>query len=130
MQVITFKKLMKLDRNKSLEAQLSIVVGFGLIAYFTKNQYLSLGVLLLGLVFLLSPTIGDTVSKVWFKIAELIGGVMSKVLLSIVFFIFLLPVATISKVFKKDILGLKKPEKSNYVERNHLYSGKDLEQIW
>ncbi len=121
---------MKLDRNKSLEAQLSIVVGFGLIAYFTKSQYLSLGVLSLGLVFLLFPIVGDAISKIWFKIAELIGGVMSKVLLTIVFFIFLLPVATLSKLFKKDILGLKKPENSNYVERHHLYSGKDLEQIW
>lgn len=121
---------MKIDRNKSLEAQLAIVVGFGLIAYFSKNQYFSLSVLCVGLVFLLFPSIGNKVSLLWLKIAELIGGVMSKILLSIVFFAFLLPIATISKIFKKDVLGLKKPEKSNYVERNHLYTGKDLEQIW
>ncbi len=121
---------MKIDRNKSLEAQLAIVVGFGLIAYFSKNQYFSLFVLCTGLVFLLSPTVGNQVSSLWFKVAELVGGVMSKILLSAVFFIFLLPIATISKIFKKDVLGLRKPEKSNYIDRNHLYTGKDLEQIW
>lgn len=123
-------KNMKNEKVKALEAQLAIVVGFGLIAYYSKNTYFLQGVLLLGLAFLLFPSLGNLVAKGWFKLAELIGGVMSKVLLSVVFFVFLLPVASLAKLFNRNLLGLKDPGTSNYTERNQKYSSKDLEHIW
>ena len=121
---------MKNEKVKALEAQLAIVVGFGLIAYYSKNTYFLQGVLLLGLAFLLFPALGNLIAKGWFKLAELIGGVMSKVLLSVVFFVFLLPVASLAKLFNRNLLGLKDPGTSNYTERNQKYSSKDLENIW
>jgi hypothetical protein len=53
------------------------------------------------------------------------------VILSAVFFLFLLPIAMLAKLFKKDLLQLKKTEgKSYYHERNHSYDRADLENPW
>jgi hypothetical protein len=121
---------MKLEKVKSIEAQLAIVVGFGLIALFIENMLMLKIVLLLGLVFLLIPKVGDFVSKLWLKFAELLGGVMSKVLLSIVFFIFLMPIAILAKMGNKNGIKLKNPGATNFKDRNHEYKPGDLKNIW
>jgi hypothetical protein len=60
----------------------------------------------------------------------ILGNINGKILLSIVFFIFLTPIAFISKLFNKDGLQLKKTNKSYYQDRNHQYSAKDFENTW
>jgi hypothetical protein len=52
-------------------------------------------------------------------------------LLSIIYFVFLLPIAWISRLFTKDPLALRNRKTlSLFVTRNHLYTKKDLENIW
>ena len=64
------------------------------------------------------------------KFAELLGLVMNKVILSVVFFIFLVPVAFLSRMFRKNPLKNKKETVSYFTERNLTYTKKSLEQLW
>jgi hypothetical protein len=51
--------------------------------------------------------------------------------LSIIYFVFLMPIAWISRLFTKDPLMLKaKDSDSLYTTRDHLYKKEDLENIW
>ncbi len=78
----------------------------------------------------LIPPLAQLINWLWLKLALGLGWFNSRVLLSIVYFIFLIPIALISRIFKRDSLGLDRKEVSYYAERNHSYKKEDLENIW
>ena len=121
------------DRYKNI---LVIVVGFSLIAWLLKID-LSTKVLIwkiaiaVGGVSLLIPPVAKAIDWAWLKLALGLGWINSRILLSLIYFLFLLPIAWISRLFTKDPLNLKKNNTpSLYVTRNHEYTKEDLENIW
>lgn len=77
------------------------------------------------------PKIANAMEWIWFKIAFLLGWVNSRILLSIVFFLFLFPIALIASLFTKDPLQIRSVNKDSfYSNREHLYSKADLKNIW
>lgn len=117
-------------QNKS-QVILTIVIGFlVLFVIFKVNWllYVSLGVGVLGIF---SDAFAGLVTKGWLKFAEVLGRINGSILLTIIFFIFLTPIALLMKVLKgSDELQLKRPLGSNYAERNHKYLAADLKNIW
>jgi hypothetical protein len=123
---------MMVKREKHLETILSIVLGLAGIYWATKNRYLPPAIVVVSAVGLFSPYLTEKTHWVWMKFSHVMGSIMSKVILSIVFYVFLLPIAYLSKRFsKKDPLQLKKStESSYYTTRNHRFTGEDLEDPW
>ena len=72
------------------------------------------------------------ISRVWLRLAELIGTFNSRVILALVFFLFLTPLAYLFRLFSKNPLQLKnsRDTESLYQERNHLYNRADFEKMW
>jgi multisubunit Na+/H+ antiporter MnhB subunit len=69
----------------------------------------------------------------WLKFAEIIGTINSKVLLSVIFFLFLFPIAMLYGLTKKDPLQKKKlpdSDKSYYHLRNHNYQPDDFKHTF
>ena len=138
---MTEETLKKQDKTKSI---LVIVVGF-LVLYsiFKFNHrevifwgkfktdyflYISLGV---GILSLLSSTLEGLILKVWFNFALLLGYINTRIILGLVFFVFLTPFAWLQKLFvRKNFLSLKDKENTVYHTRNHTYKAEDLENIW
>jgi hypothetical protein len=118
------------DKSK---AQLVIVTGLVVLYFIFKSRYpaflIAAGVI--GVLSIAIPVAGDLIVKGWYKIAEVLGAINGKILLSAVFFVVLFPVAMIARLSKKNPLGLKKDGSNTvFTERNHKYSAKDLEQVW
>lgn len=128
-------KPLKATREKELETVLTLCVALVILFFVTKKQhayYLTASVLL-GLIGMFSVYLTSKISWAWLKIGEGMGFVMSKVILSIVFFGFLFPIALLSRVFSnnRNNLQLKKSSgASYYVTRNHRFQPKDLEDLW
>ncbi len=80
----------------------------------------------------LIPPLGHLINWLWMKLAFGLGWVNSRVLLSLIYYVFLFPIALVSRIFKKDSLLLKKdPKSTTYFEcRDHTYTKEDLENIW
>ena len=116
------------DRYKTL---LVIVIGLLVLSVLLKVPvlfYVAMGV---GLLSLISSTIAKWIEWAWLKLALGLGWVNSRILLTIIYFVFLLPIAWLSRLFTKDPLMLKaKGTQSLYVTRDHLYKKEDLENIW
>ena len=72
---------------------------------------ISFGFLLLGLTNskLLSP-----LNKIWFKLGIFLGKIVSPIVMFTIYFLVVTPTSLILKIFKKDILNLKKNNKSSY----------------
>ena len=110
-----------------------MVTGFLLLGYLFPRvgNYFYFGALITGLLSLLSSVARDWIVKGWETFSRGLGWLNSKVLLSIVFIVFLTPIALLYRVMKKDKLNIRKPpDKSAYAERNHTFSSIDLENPW
>jgi hypothetical protein len=116
------------DRYKNI---LVIVTGLLAIALVFKIYWLLLLVLAIGAVSIFFPVAAKGIEWAWLKLALALGWVNSRILLSVIYFVFLLPIAWISRLFTRDPLLLRKKKTSSlFVTRNHLYTKKDLENIW
>ena len=65
---------------------------------------------------LLSP-----LNKIWFKLGILLGRIISPIVMGIIFFIVVTPTAIILKIFRKDVLSLKKSNSNSYWKKKADY---------
>ena len=116
------------DRFKTI---LVIVTGLLAVGWIFDIPLLGKIAVIIGAVSIFIPPAGRAIEWVWFKIALVLGWINSRILLSVIYFVFLMPIAWLSRLFTKDPLALKRDKRSTlFVTRDHLYTGKDLENIW
>ena len=116
------------DRFKTI---LVIVTGILAIALVFKIGWLFYVSLAIGACSIFSSAAAKGIEWAWLKIATVLGWVNSRILLSVIYFVFLLPLALLSRLFTKDPLALRRKKTASlFVTRNHQYSKKDLENIW
>jgi hypothetical protein len=115
-------------RKEQYKTLLILCVGFALIGWRLHHWYIAIAAGVLLLAGLLSVYLLEMITEAWMWIGEKIGAVMSRVILSVVFVFFLTPIAVLYRLFAtKDI---KEKKQSYFVERNHTYTGADLEKIF
>jgi hypothetical protein len=122
-----------MSESEKSKAQLVIVTGLVVLYFVFKSRYpyFLIAAAAVGVLSIAIPVVGDLIVKGWYKIAEILGAINGRILLSAVFFLVLLPVALLSRFGKKNPLSLKREsKKSVFIDRNHKYTAKDLEQVW
>lgn len=120
-----------MEKQNNAEIILSIVVGFLALYFIFDLEGLLYASGIIGLLGLLSSTFASLLSKVWLKFAEILGRINGSILLTVIFFLVLTPVALLMKIFSSgSALNLKKPSKTTFVDRNHQYKAEDLKNIW
>jgi len=121
----------KMTEADKVKAQLVIVTGLVILHFIFKSPYFLYAAGAVGAVSIAVPVAGNFIVKIWYKIAEGLGWVNSRVILSVLFFVFLWPIATLYRLATKNPMGINRPDgNSVYHERNHTYTPKDLENIW
>jgi hypothetical protein len=116
------------DRYKTI---LVIVTGLLALALIFEVAWLIKIALIIGLLCVFIPIAAKGIEWVWIKLALVLGWVNSRILLSIIYFGFLMPIALISRLFTKDPLSLSARKSSTmFVARNHAYKKEDLDNIW
>jgi hypothetical protein len=99
-----------------------------LVLFFVFHKpwlaWISLAVLV---VAAFSDWLAEKVAWLWLKLAEVLGKINSRVLLSLIFFIFLTPLALVRKIFVRNALDVARPTGTTlYHTRNHRYTANDL----
>ena len=118
-----------MERNKAEDTSsiLVIVTGLCLFGLVFKNTIFIWTGVGIGIFSLISKKIEGLIAFFWFKLAFVLGWINSRILLGIVFYVFLVPLSLLKKIFSsKDPLELKKPKNSLWVERNHQYEKTDI----
>jgi len=119
-----------MTKTKILETSLVLTTGF-LVIYAIKPieafLYLALS---FGLIGIFIKPLAKQIAIAWFKLADLLNFVMSKVVLGTIFFAILFPISLLYRISNKDKLQLKKSQKSAWIERNYAYKSADLKNIW
>ena len=124
----------ELNREKELETILTLCVALVVFFFLTHQQHkwMLLASIVLGVIGMFSKFLTAKIAWAWMKLAEVMGNVNSRIILTVVFYVFLFPIAAVSKVFgNKSSLQLKKSNGDSYFfSRNHKFESKDLENGW
>ena len=110
---------------------LIIVVGFVVVYLITGWQWSILVALIIGGLSALSLKIAQFIELLWMKLSEVLGLIVPNILLSLIFYLMLTPIAFISRIFNKDALRLKKSEVSLWNQRpDGRIEKKSFERPW
>lgn len=101
-----------------------------LVIWFFYRQpwlvYAGMATLLLTMIW---PPFMRPFAWLWFGFGSVMGAVVSKILLAIVWLVMVVPVGLARRALGKDSLALKawrEKEKSCFATRDHLYTAEDL----
>ena len=128
MKKIFSKTISNKQASDSGMAMVLILMLFGL---FTKNNvfyHIAIPVLILNMIF---PRIFYLFAIVWLGISELLGAIVSRIFLTIVYVVLVIPVGLYRRIIGKDTLRLKdfkKERTSVMMDRNYKFSSQDIEK--
>jgi len=118
-------------REQAKDTGMALVLIF-ILAWLFRRRDGYIGVaLVLHLVTMVAPQVFRPFAVVWFGISHVMGAFASRVVLSVVFFVFVTPVGIWRRMMGADSLQLNsfgRSKESVMKARNHTYVAQDLEQ--
>jgi hypothetical protein len=119
------------QRGKHIETLLVIATGMTVFFLITKRVeflYVGGGLSVIGLAI---PIAAKYIHLGWMGLAKVMGFINSHIILSIIFFLVLTPLALTRRLGRKDGMQLrKKKDGSYYSDRNRTYQSDDLKNPW
>ena len=98
---------MKIKKSNSEKTVLIISIGFIVIYILSDFKWALYTSLVIGILGIISIKICDFIDFLWMKLAEVLSYIVPNILLSVIFYLFLFPIAVLSKIFgNKDVLQL------------------------
>jgi hypothetical protein len=120
-----------ITRDQSRDTGLAIVLVLLLVILRWQRTELLVPALILQVVSMVAPQVLRPVAIVWFGFAHLLGAVVSRVLLAVVFGLVVTPIGLLRRALGKDSLRLrafKTGDESVMVVRNQTFTAADLEK--
>lgn len=122
---------MNVSTKQSIDTGMVLVLVTLIISYFTKSDrfiVLSIFLLILNILF---PNTYRPLAKVWFGISNILGRVVSRLLLTLIFFLIVTPIGIFRKMIRAESLQLKEWKKNTssvFEVRNHLFQPEEIEK--
>ena len=116
----------KIGSNRSFGVVFFIV--FLIISFWPllNSNDIRIWALAISIIFLILGLINSKIltplNKLWFKFGIFLGNIISPIVMGIIYFIVVTPIALILKVFNKDVLNLKKTKNSSYWINKEKYN--------
>jgi hypothetical protein len=130
-ETVSDQRTMKTSKSDPGKTILTISMGFTIVYLTTKWNWAIAVSLLAGLIGISSTYLSGKVDFLWTKLSEILGLIVPKILLAAVFYLFLFPIAVLSKVFgKKDPLLLKNNCDSLFVTPKKAIDRASFEKPW
>ena len=63
---------------------------------------------------LLHPALLDPVARLWLRLGAILGMIVSPLVLAVIFFLLVTPIALIARLLRRDELRLKRPSVKSY----------------
>lgn len=120
----------KLTKKQCLDSGMAAVLILLLIGFLSKNSLfykIAIPVLILNMIF---PILFYPFAWLWLGLSNFLGTFISKIILSVVYIVFVFPVGLVQKLVGKDKLKLAKFKQSTesvMIKRDYLFTRKDIE---
>lgn len=120
-----------MHQTTPVKTVLVLTVGLILIYYITNWQlaiYLSI---VIGVVGLLSESLSNTIHICWLKTTNFFGCIVRNIILSLVYFLLLVPISLLYKVLRKNNpLELENNKKSFFQETQREVREDSFKKMW
>ncbi len=111
-------KDIKIGSNRSFGLVFFVVFLLISIYPFLKDGNIRIWSLIISFIFLvlglLNSNLLSPLNKLWFKFGLFLGKIISPIVMGIIFFLVVTPIAVIMRLLKKDLLNLKFKENNTY----------------
>ena len=119
---------MKKDTSKA--TLLVISTGFLALYFIFACDWAVIVSFALGITGIISVRLSKIIESLWFALANILSKIIPKILLGIVFYFLLFPLALVSRIFNKDPLMLSKSLDTYFIETNKNIDRKHFENPW
>ena len=128
-----FAEIFKRDitKDQSKDTGMAMVLLLLLFSAGLKRHGLMTAAIIALIIDMTVPRFYRPVAVVWLGLSHLLGIVVSKVLLTLVFCVIVTPIGMVRRILGYDSLQLKKfksGEDSVMTGRDHTFTGKDIEK--
>lgn len=121
----------KMTKDQSRDTGMAMVLLLLIVYLRTRRNGFIWAALALHVVNMIVPQIYAPIAVVWLGFSHVLGTVMSKILLSLLFFGVVTPIGILRRLLGKDSLKLrafKASKESVMLVRNHMFVGRDIEK--
>lgn len=118
-----------ISKKKASDAGMAAVLILLLLGLFLKNDAFYKWAIPGLIINMIVPKFYYPFAVLWFTLSNLLGTVVSKILLSVIFFVLVTPIGLLRRAFGKDSLYLKKFKKgkeSVLNKRDYLFTAEDI----
>ena len=120
----------KISPSQTKDTGLAIILILLLIVHFQGTPHLILPAIIILILTMTWPTIFKPLAHVWFWLSNFLGNIVSRVLLTLIFGIIVIPIGLIRRLSGSDQMRFKawkNGQGSLFVKRDHVISAKDIE---
>lgn len=121
----------RITRDQAKDTGMAMVLLCLLIGWLADAERLFLLAIPLLVITMVFPGLYRPVAVVWLGLSHLLGTVVSRILLTVVFFVIVTPVGLLRRLLQMDSLQLKKfrrGRESVMKVREHLYVASDIDR--
>ena len=102
-----------------------------MVLYLLLGQiWLIFSGIFIGIIGIISERAALTIDLWWLRLAQLLNKITSTVILSLIFYVFLYPIALVSKLFVKDPLLLRNNLNSTFQPSAQMDIKENMEKPW
>ena len=130
------KQDLKQGSNRSFGIVFSIFFALLAFYFYYKNGNINLLIILISVIFLIlglfKSNILTPLNILWFKFGILLSKIISPLIMYLIFFIIVTPLAILAKIVRKDFLNLDKNKnlkKMTYWEKKEKYKNSMKDQF-
>lgn len=123
--------MMKTQKTNPVKTVLTISVGFTVLYLMTKWDWTIMTALVVGLAGVFSTYLSRKIEFIWMKLSRLLSLIVPNILLTIIFYLLLFPIALLSRIFgQKDPLNLKNTKDSYFKNSDRQMDKASFEKLW
>lgn len=119
------------EKINPYKTTLTIVTALLIIYLYNHLALFLYAALVIGLFAIFSSYLNNKIAFYWMKLAEILGLIFPKILLTVLYFFVLTPLALLSKLGrKKNFLQLKNSQDSLFLNVKKTFPKQDFEKMW
>lgn len=119
----------KFNNKEHSDSGLALILMLLLIGVIWKFDLAVKIAVICVLIAMIKPLLFYPFTFIWLNISNVLGKIMSKIILTVIFYLFVAPVGLFRKILGKDSLKLnqfRKSDKSVFIERDHTFTKNDM----
>lgn len=110
---------------------LTIIFGLLFLNYFLDNKIVFFASLILSGLGVFSPKTSLFIEKIWFKVSFILSQIIPNILLALIFYLILTPIALLSKLFNsQNNFDSNNNQKTTFINQKKSFDKKSFKRAW